>query len=78
MNVRMAGKIALVTGAAEGLGRAVAERFDKEGARVALTDIQADKVAETARAIGGETIALSHDVASEADWRRVIDSVVER
>ncbi len=73
---RMNGKTAFITGAAEGLGKAIAERFALEGARLILTDIQAEKVQETASAIGGETIAFTHDVASEVDWRRVIDGAI--
>lgn len=69
---RMAGKTALITGAAEGLGATIAAIFVREGARVILTDIQADKVAATAAALGDEAIAFAHDVASEEDWRRVI------
>src|SRR3546814_66923 len=75
---RMSGKTALITGVAEGLGRVVAERFAREGARRILTDIQGDVVAQTAADIGGDTIAITHDVASEADWRRVIDEAVTR
>ena len=67
----------LITGAAEGLGASIAARFAREGARVILTDIQGDKVAATAAAIGGVAIAFQHDVASEADWRRVIDAALQ-
>jgi NAD(P)-dependent dehydrogenase (short-subunit alcohol dehydrogenase family) len=75
---RMAGKTALVTGAAEGLGKAVALRFAAEGARLILTDIQAEKVAALAEEIGGETLACPHDVALEADWRLVLATAVDR
>jgi NAD(P)-dependent dehydrogenase (short-subunit alcohol dehydrogenase family) len=72
----MAGKTALITGAAEGLGAAIAARFSREGARVILTDIQGEKVTEAAAALGGHAIAFQHDVASESNWRRVIDAAV--
>lgn len=75
---RLTGKTAFITGAAEGLGRSIAERFAREGARLILTDIQGDVVARTAADIGGETIAITHDVASEDDWRRAIDTAVAR
>lgn len=73
---RMAGKTALITGAAEGLGASIAARFVTEGARVILTDIQGEKVVQTAADLGDSAIAFTHDVASEADWRRVIDAAV--
>jgi NAD(P)-dependent dehydrogenase (short-subunit alcohol dehydrogenase family) len=50
MSGRVAGKMALVTGAAQGLGEATARMFAKEGARVLLTDINAAKVEAAARA----------------------------
>ena len=52
---RVAGRTALVTGAAQGLGEAIARRLAAEGARVALTDVQGDK----ARAVA-EAIAAAH------------------
>jgi 3(or 17)beta-hydroxysteroid dehydrogenase len=74
----MTGKTALISGAAEGLGKAIAQRFAREGARLILTDIQVETGARTAEQIGGDTIFLAHDVSSEADWRRVIDDAVAR
>jgi NAD(P)-dependent dehydrogenase (short-subunit alcohol dehydrogenase family) len=70
--MRLSGKTALVTGAAEGLGEAIARRFAAEGARLILTDIQGDVGARVAADIGGDTIFLAQDVSSEPDWRRVI------
>jgi NAD(P)-dependent dehydrogenase (short-subunit alcohol dehydrogenase family) len=78
MTKRLAGKTALVTGAADGLGKAVALRFLAEGARVILTDIQAEKVCSLAAEMGSGVIGLKHDVSSESDWRHVLDSVVKR
>lgn len=78
MTGRMAGKTALVTGAAEGLGRAVASRFAAEGARLILTDIQAEKLFAVAAEIGPDAIAVKHDVASEDDWRAALDQAVSR
>ena len=75
---RVAGKKALVTGAAQGLGAAHAQTLAREGACVLLTDINADKVAEQAASINAEfgagtAFALAHDVTSSEDWDRAID-----
>lgn len=74
---RVAGKLALVTGAAQGLGAAHSATLAREGARVLLTDINADKVAAVADAINAEcgagtAFALAHDVTSPEDWDRAI------
>ncbi len=74
---RVAGKRALVTGAAQGLGEAIARRLAEEGARVALSDLKADKaqaVADdlNARYGAGTAFAYAHDVADEAQWIEVV------
>jgi NAD(P)-dependent dehydrogenase (short-subunit alcohol dehydrogenase family) len=73
MSGRVAGKTALVTGAAKGLGAAIATGLAREGARVLLTDIDAAGAAEQARAIdaergAGTAFAIGHDVTDEAQW----------
>lgn len=78
---RVQGKVALVTGAALGLGRATALMLAREGARVVLTDVKTEeggKVAEDIVGAGGEAMFLRHDVASEADWTDVMRSVASR
>lgn len=78
---RVKGKIALVTGASLGLGHAAALMLAREGARVIVTDKREQEGAATADAIvaaGGEAMFLTHDVASEADWKRVIAATVSR
>jgi 3alpha(or 20beta)-hydroxysteroid dehydrogenase len=70
------GKVALVTGAARGQGRAEAELFAAEGATVVLADVR-DELGETAAAAIGGNAAYQHlDVTSEDDWERVVDDTV--
>lgn len=66
MPQRLEGKIAMVTGAASGLGLMMSERFVAEGARVLMTDIDGAAVAREAVRIGA--LACAHDVTSEAGW----------
>src|SRR5262245_14091487 len=66
----LAGKVAIVTGAAQGIGRACAARLAREGAAVALCDVNAGAGAETARAIetaGGRAIYVPCDIAKAGD-----------
>jgi NAD(P)-dependent dehydrogenase (short-subunit alcohol dehydrogenase family) len=74
---RVSGKVALVTGAASGIGRACVEILAREGAEVILTDVQAsgEEVAVTIRNSGGKARFIHHDVASESEWIDVIASV---
>ncbi|MEM9179335.1 MAG: SDR family oxidoreductase [Pseudomonadota bacterium] len=65
-------KTALVTGAARGIGAAIAKAFADEGAKVIVTDILDEEGAATASAIGGTYYRL--DVQSEADWARIRDA----
>lgn len=70
-------KRALVTGAAQGLGRAVAELFVARGARVLLTDIDGDLVAKTAADLGDAAYPLVSDVTSEADVAASVQACVD-
>lgn len=77
---RVEGKIALVTGAGSGLGRASAVLLARAGARVAVTDIDEDTARATAAAIDGEragaAIAIRHDVTDEAAWTAALEATV--
>ena len=78
---RVQGHVAVVTGAAKGIGRAIAERLAEEGARLALGDIDGGalaRVAESITAKGGEAIAVVGDVTEEAPAAALIAAAVER
>lgn len=66
MSGRLEGKSALITGAARGIGRAFAEAYAREGARVAIADIDIGRAGRTAAEIGGSAIALELDVTKQA------------
>lgn len=68
---RLSGKIACVTGAAQGLGAAIARRFAAEGATVILSDVVDDKGRAVASELGGDHAYFRLDVSDESDWRRV-------
>jgi len=75
----MAGKRALVTGAASGMGRATSELLAQDGASVVLADIDigaASAVADAIRAAGGRAVAVACDVASSADVRAAVETAV--
>lgn len=80
---RVAGKIAMVTGGASGLGKASARMLAAHGARVAVTDINGAGAEAVAREIAGanngaEAIGLQHDVTDEARWQAVLKETVDR
>ncbi len=78
---RVKGKVAIVTGGGGGLGRAEAMLLAKEGAAVAVTDldeISIKSVAEEINANGGRAISIQHNVASEAEWSKVIQKTLDK
>lgn len=77
---RVSGKVAIVTGAAQGLGEAEARLLAAEGATVMLTDLQAkgEEVATSIRAGGGQAVFMRHDVTDEVAWARVVAETVSR
>lgn len=78
---RLRGKIAIVTGAASGIGAACAERFAKEGATIIGTDFREDILKDTMFRINeeyGTAIAYKHDVVSKDDWSGILNEVHKR
>lgn len=80
MGNRVAGKVAIVTGAASGIGEATAKLLASEGARVVVADLNADgaeRVAAAIRGAGGRAVAQQTDVSSEAQIERMIQRAVD-
>lgn len=75
--MRLAGKVALVTGAASGFGRGIAEAYVREGARVVVADIDGDKALSVVRALGGDAIAVRADVTRREDVEAMIGIAVD-
>ncbi|MBW7837660.1 MAG: SDR family oxidoreductase [Sphingomonadales bacterium] len=75
---RLHGKIALITGAASGLGAAMAARFLQEGASVVLTDVNEGALQGAGLEGEGEILKLRHDVTSPQDWANVIGKTRDR
>ncbi|MCA1024479.1 glucose 1-dehydrogenase [Cytobacillus kochii] len=79
---RLSGKVAIITGAANGQGAAEARLFAKEGAKVVATDMQFELlekvVAEINAELGEVAIAVKHNVADEPNWIEVVKTAVEK
>ena len=73
---RLDGKTAIITGGARGQGAAEAAMFIKAGANVLITDIDQLKGQALAERLGNQCRFLAHDVASEADWKHVVDKTI--
>jgi NAD(P)-dependent dehydrogenase (short-subunit alcohol dehydrogenase family) len=79
--MRLAGKVAIITGGAYGMGAEEAQLFAREGAKVVIADIveEAGKQLETElKQSGGEALFIRVDVTNEADWQGAVDAAVAR
>ena len=77
MTGRLEGKVALITGAARGMGAATARRFVDEGAKVMLGDVLPE-VKETAASLGDSAAAVTLDVTDEVAWREAVEETERR
>lgn len=78
--MRLQNKVAVVTGAASGMGKAIAFLFAKEGAKVVVSDIHEEAAQRTVEEIssnGGQAVAVKANVASEDDVQQLIDTTVQ-
>ena len=78
--MRLENKVALITGGGSGIGRASAEMFAREGAKVVVSDVDETTAAETQsqiRAAGGEASIITGDVSSSADAERMVQAAID-
>lgn len=79
--MRLQGKVALITGAGSGLGRQCAQLFTREGARVAVVDIDTDRAEQTVKLVheaGGDAMAITADVADRSQITAAVEQTVDR
>ncbi len=71
---RLAGKVAVITGAAQGMGATHARLFIEEGAKVVLTDLNEEKGQALAKSLGENALFIKQNVTSEEDWKAVVEA----
>jgi 3-oxoacyl-[acyl-carrier protein] reductase len=74
--MRLEGKTALVTGAGSGIGKCIAETYAREGARIAVVDLDLDAAKQVARGIGNNAIALRCDVSKKSDINAAVEETL--
>ena len=81
MDLGLKDKVAVITGSGRGIGKTIAEKLAREGAKIVVTDINGEMANQTAEAIarefGVDTLAVSHDVASEESTKAMVKSIIE-
>lgn len=75
---KLDGKVAIITGASQGMGASHARLFISEGAKVVITDINEEKGRALADELGDNAVFIKQDVASEDDWQKVVDQTVDK
>ena len=81
MDLGLKEKVAIITGAGQGIGRQIARTLAEEGAKVVVNDLfqeRADAVAEEVRAAGGEALALQADVIKQAEVNGMVKKILEQ
>jgi NAD(P)-dependent dehydrogenase (short-subunit alcohol dehydrogenase family) len=79
MDMRLTNKVAIITGAASGMGAATARRFGKEGAKVVVADMLEEEgraVTDSINAAGGSALFVTLNVTDETGWKKVVDETV--
>ena len=76
--MRLAGKIAIISGGSRGMGAFEAELFVKEGAKVVVGDVREDEGRSLVEKIGGDAAFVRLDVTSETDWAAAVKEAVDR
>ncbi len=75
---KLSNKVAIVTGAARGIGAAIAKKFQDEGAKVVLTDILEEELKKTGSSMSGDNLYLKHDVSINQDWVNVANRTIKK